>query len=122
MQERARIKAEKIAMAEKNKDLMDNQIKINFGGRILTEEDNPRGLKKYDHSNDNLEPLTKNSKNNIQPDVIENNLFKQEEEKKEDKKKEVLQLEHAVEVEDEHYEYPPVELLSKQNKDVKRRS
>ena len=113
MQERARIKAEKIAMAEKNKDLMDNQIKINFGGRILTEEDNPRGLKKYDHSNDNLEPLTKNSKNNIQPDVIENNLFKQEEEKKEDKKKEVLQLEHAVEVEDEHYEYPPVELLSK---------
>ena len=113
MQERARIKAEKIAMAEKNKDLMDNQIKINFGGRILTEEDNPRGLKKYDHSNDNLEPLTQNSKNNIQPDVIENNLFKQEEEKKEDKKKEVLQLEHAVEVEDEHYEYPPVELLSK---------
>ena len=113
MQERARIKAEKIAMAEKNKDLMDNQIKINFGGRILTEEDNPRVLKKYDHSNDNLEPLTKNSKNNIQPDVIENNLFKQEEEKKEDKKKEVLQLEHAVEVEDEHYEYPPVELLSK---------
>ena len=48
MQERARMKAEKIAMAEKNKDLMDNQIKINFGGRILTEEDNPRCLKKYD--------------------------------------------------------------------------
>ena len=115
MEERTRIKAEKIAnaKAEKEKDLMNNQIKINFGGRILEESESPRGLKKYDHSNDDLEPLTKNSKKEMQPDVIENNLFKQEEEKKEDKKKEVLQLEHAMVVEDEHYEYPPLELLSK---------
>ena len=49
-------------------------------------------------------------------DYIENNLFKQEEEQKEDKKKEVLQLEHALVVEDEHYEYPPVEILSLNNK------
>ena len=115
MEERARIKAEKIAnaKAEKDKELMDNQIKINFGGRILEEPEAPKGLKKYDHSNDDLEPLTKDSKKEMQPDVIENNLFKQEEEKKEDKKKEVLQLEHAMIVEDEHYEYPPLELLSK---------
>ncbi len=115
MAERARIKAEKIAnaKAEKDKELMDNQIKINFGGRILDEPENTKGLKKYDHSNDDLEPLTRNSKKEMQPDVIENNLFKQEEEKKEDKRKEVLQLEHAMVVEDEHYEYPPVELLSK---------
>ena len=115
MEERARIKAEKIAnaKAEKDKELMDNQIKINFGGRILEEPEAPKGLKKYDHSNDDLEPLTKDSKKEMQPDVIENNLFKQEEEKKEDKKKEVLQLEHAMVVEDEHYEYPPLELLSK---------
>ncbi len=115
MAEKARIKAEKIAnaKAEKEKDFMDNQIKINFGGRILDETENTRGLKKYDHSNDDLEPLTRDSKKEMQPDVIENNLFKQEEEKKEDKKKEVLQLEHAMVVEDEHYEYPPVELLSK---------
>ena len=115
MAERARIKAEKIAnaKAEKDKELMDNQIKINFGGRILDETENTRGLKKYDHSNDDLEPLTKESKKEIQPDVIENNLFKQEEQKKEDKKREVLQLEHAMVVEDEHYEYPPIELLSK---------
>ena len=115
MAERARIKAEKIAnaKAEKDRELMDNQIKINFGGRILEEPENTRGLKKYDHSNDDLEPLTRDSKKEMQPDVIENNLFKQEEEKKEDKKKEVLQLEHAMVVEDEHYEYPPVELLSK---------
>lgn len=49
-------------------------------------------------------------------DYIEGNLFKQEEEKKEEKKKEVLQLEHALVVEDEHYEYPPIELLSKGKK------
>ena len=113
MAERARIKAEKIAKVQNDKELMDNQIKINFGGRILEEPENTRGLKKYDHSNDDLEPLTRDSKKEMQPDVIENNLFKQEEEKKEDKKKEVLQLEHAMVVEDEHYEYPPVELLSK---------
>ena len=113
MVEKARIKAEKIAKAQNNKELMDNQIKINFGGRILDEPENTKGLKKYDHSNDDLEPLTRDSKKEMQPDVLENNLFKQEEEKKEDKRKEVLQLEHAMVVEDEHYEYPPVELLSK---------
>ena len=93
------------------------QIKINFGGRILEEEDK-KGRKKYDHSNDDLTPLTKETKKiqSIQPDVIENNLFRQEEEKKEDKTKEVLQLEHAMVVEDENYEYPPIELLSKPDK------
>ncbi len=113
-----REKAERLAMKQKEKmekenNIMDNQIKINFGGRIL-EEPEHKGLKKYDHSQDDIVPLTKETKKDfIQPDVIENNLFKQEEEKKEDKKKEVLQLEHAMVVEDEHYEYPPVELLSK---------
>ncbi len=113
MEERARIKAEKIAKAKEEKEQMENQIKINFGGRILDEQENPKKLKKYDHSKDDLEPLTKDSKKQMEPDVIENNLFKQEDEKKEEKKKEVLQLEHAMVVEDEHYEYPPVELLSK---------
>ena len=103
-------------------DEMENQIKINFGGRMLDENDNPQ-LKKYDHSKDDITPLTKETKGmkkakkqGIQPDVIESNLFKQEEEQKQDKTKEVLQLEHAMIVEDEHYEYPPVELLSKPNK------
>ena len=92
------------------------QIKINFGGRILDEEET-KGRRKYNHKDDDIVPLTKKSikeeQANIQPDVIENNLFKQEEEKKEDKTKEVLQLEHAMIVEDENYEYPPVEILSK---------
>ncbi|MBO5348214.1 MAG: DNA translocase FtsK [Clostridia bacterium] len=56
------------------------------------------------------------AQNDKSVDYIENNLFKQEEEKKEDKTKEVLQLEHALVVEDEHYEYPPVEILSVHNK------
>ena len=90
------------------------QIKINFGGRILEEEDK-KGRKKYDHKDDDLIPLTKEIKS-TQPDVIENNLFRQEEEKKEDRTKEVLQLEHAMIVEDENYEYPPIELLSKPDK------
>ena len=102
-------------------DEMDNQIKINFGGRIV-EDGEPKKLKKYNHDNDNLIPLTKETKGmlkqqeKMEPDVIENNLFKTEEEKKEDKTKEVLQLEHAMEVEDENYEYPPLELLSKPSK------
>ena len=102
-------------------DEMDNQIKINFGGRIV-EDVEPKKLKKYNHDNDNLIPLTKETKGMLKqqekmdPEVIENNLFKTEEEKKEDKTKEVLQLEHAMEVEDENYEYPPLELLSKPSK------
>ena len=95
-------------------DNIGEQIKINFGGRILDDDDSKK-RKKYDHKDDNLTPLTKETKKaqDIQPDVIESNLFRQEEEKKEEKTKEVLQLEHAMIVEDENYEYPPVELLGK---------
>ena len=89
--------ARREALEEEN---VGEQIKINFGGRIL-EEDDKKGRKKYDHKDDDLTPLTKETKKTqtIQPDVIENNLFRQEEEKKEDKTKEVLQLEHAMIVE-----------------------
>ncbi len=110
-------------MEQAEKDPMASQIKINFGGRIVDGADDKVGLKKYDHSNDDLEPLTKQSKmkkqkmaEEIEPDVLESNLFKDVEEQKEEKKKAVLQLEHAQIVEDEHYEYPPVELLSKPSK------
>ena len=85
---------------------MDNQIKINFGGRIVDGTDEKKGLKKYDHTGENLEPLTKQSKKQkqisqqLEPDVIDANLFKDVEEQKEEKKKAVLQLEHAQIVED----------------------
>ena len=76
----------------------DEQIKINLNGRTVEE----------------AKPSKSESK--VEPDYIEANLFKQEEEKKEEKIKEVLQLEHALVVEDEDYEYPPIELLAKGSK------
>ena len=91
------------------------QIKINLNGRDI--EEDTKGLKKYKHEKDDLVPLgMKENKTKVDPDFIEGNLFKKEEEVKEDKTKEVLQLEHSLVVEDEHYEYPPVELLSKGTK------
>ena len=113
---------ERFENEKKNSEELGEQIKINFGGRLINGLDEKKGLKKYDHSNDDLEPLTKESKlihNNSRqsdPDVIEANLFTDVEEEKEDKKKAVLQLEHSLIVEDEHYEYPPVEILSKPSK------
>lgn len=82
----------------------------------------------------------KNKKEEINPDVIEANIYKNtakaneeenaksvaaqdndtlftvEEEQKESKTKAVLNLDHTVSVEDENYEYPPVELLGKNSK------
>ena len=123
-QRRRRLKLERQEARRKQSEGMKTQegeqIKINFGGRIVENQDKKTKLKKYDHSGDDLEPLTRDSKKKtqetIQPDVLDSNLFKDVEEEKEDKKKAVLQLEHGVTVEDEHYEYPPVELLSKPSK------
>lgn len=91
------------------------QIKINLNGRTV-EEEPQKGRKKFKHEKDDIVPLGMEEKTKMEPDFIEGNLFKKEEERKEEKVKEVLQLEHAVAVEDEHYEYPPVELLSKGTK------
>ena len=126
---RKRQREERLAQKELEKqerNEMGEQIKINFGGRIVDNIDEKVGLKKYDHSEDDLEPLTKQTKSKLlakqeqkqeaEPDVIESNLFKDVEEQKEEKKRAVLQLEHAMTVEDEHYEYPPLEILSKPNK------
>ena len=99
---------------EKRKQALDvEQLQINLN-------EDMSGMKKYKHEADDLVPLgmKKHSSNDGKedPEFIEGNLFKQEEEKKQDNKKEVLQLEHAVVVEDEHYEYPPINLLSKNTK------
>lgn len=85
-----------------------------MNGRTIEEEST--GRRKFKHDKNDLVPLGMENKQKMEPDYIEGNLFKKEEEKKEEKVKEVLQLEHAVAVEDEHYEYPPVELLSKGTK------
>ena len=67
-QRRRRERQERLAQKELEKQKnnpMENQIKINFGGRIVDSGDEKQGLKKYDHSNDDLEPLTKESKKGL---------------------------------------------------------
>ena len=116
--------------AEKLASQFANQLTID-----LDEEDNSP---KYNHDDDELdipffgkkkqakklqtiedigtnEPKL-NEEHTSSPDVIDANLFKQVEEQKEDKVKEVLQLEHTVAIEEEHYEFPPVQLLSEPEK------
>ena len=110
--ERAKAKQEARLKKQKQENNPDEQIQINFGGHII-EEESPKKIKKFKHDKDDLIPLGMEKTKKPEPDVIENNLFKQEEEQKQDKTKEVLQLEHTITVEDENYEYPPVELLSK---------
>ena len=107
-------RSEKNQKANKEETIEEEQIKINLNGRIL-DENQEKGRKKYKYDEDDLVPLgMKNATKpkTESPDFIENNLFRQEEEKKEDKTKQVLQLEHAKAVEEENYEYPPLELLS----------
>ena len=101
---------------DKNEPDETEQIRINLNGRTIEDE---KDKKKFKLGKDDVKQLKNDEKSKMQPDYIEGNLFKQEEEKKEEKVKQVLQLEHAVSVEeDEHYEYPPVELLSKGSKKV----
>ena len=104
-EEKARNKELKLKLKEEQKlkkkqipeDVLEDQITINLG-KVKKEP------VKYEHDED-LIPQS-NSKNE------EPNLFVQEQEKKEEKVKEVLQLEHTITVEDENYEFPPIDLLS----------
>ena len=111
-----KVKPNNSNIISQDNSIIDDQIKINFVGRELEKEDK-KFLRKYKHEANDLVPLGMEKENNkVEPDYIESNLFKKEEEKKEEKTKEVLQLEHAIAVEEENYEYPPVELLSKPTK------
>ncbi|MBQ3409500.1 MAG: DNA translocase FtsK [Clostridia bacterium] len=66
-----------------------------------------------DRSNKNKDYIENNIyKNNVPKSGGGNELFETVDQEKEDKTKEVLQLEHSQVVADEHYEYPPVEILS----------
>ena len=89
---------------------IEDQITIHLNGR---EEDQ---IKKFQHGKNDIEPLKMGDNKTSNPDVIEANLFKKEEQTKEEKTKEVLLLEHTMTVEDEHYEFPPIQLLSEGEK------
>ena len=88
-------------------EIDENQITINLSGL----DENNGKLKKYKYEKDDLQPLGM-PKEKHNPNVIENNLFKQEVETKEEKVKEVLNLEHTLVVEEDNYGFPPIELLS----------
>ena len=109
-EERILKREEKISKPRKEKnenelpEVLDDQITININ--------EPKNEEKNGNN--------KNEK--INPDTIDANLFKQEEEKKEDKTKEVLLLEHALTVEDENYEFPPIEFLEFEGKQGSRSS
>ncbi len=105
---RERRKREKLEKEQlKNKEPLEEQITINL-----------KDSKKYDHSNDGLDvPNFKSGKTasntNVNKDKSqEEGLFASQEVEKEAKTKEVLQLQHALTVEDEKYEFPPIELLA----------
>ena len=100
----------------KESEPLEEQITINL-----------KEPKKYDHSQDALDvPNFKsgkkssdntiaqslNQKQNLAQGEAKQELFSKQEVEKEEKTKEVLQLEHALRVEDEKYEFPPVELLA----------
>ena len=87
--------------------IIEEQITINLNNNeMITEKTKGKSIfGKHEKEETIIEDLPN-------PNEIESNLFKQEEEKKENKVKEVLQLEHStIMVEDENYEYPPVELM-----------
>ena len=103
----------KLAKIQEAQAKENEQIKINLNGTVL--EDTREEPKKFTQKVNELLKDEQNKSSNVDdlnPDYIEGNLFKKEEEKKEDKTKEVLQLEHTFTVEDENYEYPPLTLLS----------
>lgn len=104
-----------------------DQLTINLNDEPLERK---KKLKLYNYDDDDLIPTnigngkskrieSQEEPEEINPNVIDANLFKTEQETKEEKVKEVLQLEHTVTVEDEHYEFPPVELLSEGEKKAK---
>ena len=92
---------------EKKQKENKSKEKISIADQIMIDfPDEPKQLQ-----DEKIVEFKKPEKENT--DYIESNLFKQEVEKKEEKTKQVLTLEHTLTSEDEHYEFPPIELLKK---------
>ncbi|MBQ7410709.1 MAG: DNA translocase FtsK [Clostridia bacterium] len=112
----------------------EDEITINLNG-----EKQGVGIEEEKGKNGLFSKFRKNEQTEINPDVIDANIFKNtakaneaqahkassikgeelftvEEEQKETKTKAVLQLEHTISIEDENYEYPPISILGKNNK------
>lgn len=115
--EKERIKEERkkptVMKVEENEDKKETRREKRLREK---EEQRRAALELDDQITINLNDDGKSSKKKASEGYIEENLFKKEQEQKQEKVKEVLQLEHALTVEDEHYEFPPVQLLSEGEK------
>ena len=111
-EEKERIKEERkkptVMKVEENEDKKETRREKRLREK---EEQRRAALELDDQITINLNDDGKSSKKKASEGYIEENLFKKEQEQKQEKVKEVLQLEHALTVEDEHYEFPPVQLL-----------
>lgn len=108
-QKELKVKAKKESIDIPLEDELEEQITINLN-------DKNSKLKKYDHSDDDILPLGMEQKLKSKSPMASPNeleaIFKTEEPVKEDRSKEVLVLEHTLTVEDEHYEFPPIQFMS----------
>lgn len=116
-EEKERIKEERkkptVMKVEENEDKKETRREKRLREK---EEQRRAALELDDQITINLNDDGKSSKKKASEGYIEENLFKKEQEQKQEKVKEVLQLEHALTVEDEHYEFPQVQLLSEGEK------
>ena len=116
-EEKEKIKEERkkptVMKVEENEDKKETRREKRLREK---EEQRRAALELDDQITINLNDDGKSSKKKASEGYIEENLFKKEQEQKQEKVKEVLQLEHALTVEDEHYEFPPVQLLSEGEK------
>ena len=82
-------------------DLSEEQIQININEHVENKKEDKAGFIEANL----FKKKPKEEKNE--------ELFKEQEEVKEDKTKQVLTLDHTITVEDEEYEFPPVNLLQR---------
>ena len=116
-------KLQRKEIAEDKRDEIANQIKIKLNGKVVQDETESEGIfskfKKNKQKNKESAAMTASSiglENETNLGTINEELFVQEEQQKEDKTKQVLQLEHTIAVEEEHYVFPPIKILKKTDK------
>ena len=99
---------------ERKQELKEQRLeqkKLKLAKEIIPKEEKKKKAKIMPENNIVTEDQI-NIKMAAQNNEEQTSLFKKQEEVKEDKSKEILTLEHALTVEDENYEFPPVEFLT----------
>ena len=99
---------------ERKQELKEQRLeqkKLKLAKEIIPKEEKKKKAKIMPENNIVTEDQI-NIKMATQNNEEQTSLFIKQEEVKEDKSKEILTLEHALTVEDENYEFPPVEFLT----------